>query len=207
MDSGITVTGTGEASAPADVLRLSLGVGRDADDVATAVAAVAERTDAVIAALRAQGVAATDIQTSTVNIYPQYRETMNQVAAFHASHSLAVSTADLNGFGRLLNAAVDAAGNDLTVDHVGFDVTDQKALLDEARKLAFAQAREKAAQLAGLAGQSLGSIAAVEETYGHSPIRAARPSAKGDMAFAPEIAVSPGDQTVEASLTVRWSWA
>jgi hypothetical protein len=207
MDSGITVTGTGGASAPADVLRLSLGVGRDAGDVATAVAAVAERTDAVIAALRAQGVAAADIHTSTVNIYPQYRETMSQVAAFRASHSLTVSTADLNGFGRLLNAAVDAAGNDLTVDHVGFDVTDQKALLDEARKLAFAQAREKAAQLAELAGQSLGSIAAVEETYGHSPIRSARASAKGDMAFAPEIAVSPGDQTVEASLTVRWSWA
>jgi uncharacterized protein YggE len=207
MDSGITVTGTGEASAPADVLRLSLGVGHDAGDVATAVAAVAERTDAVVAALRAQGVAAADIHTSSVNIYPQYRETMNQVAAFRASHSLTVSTADLNGFGRLLNAAVDAAGNDLTVDHVGFDVTDQKALLDEARKLAFAQAREKAAQLAGLAGQSLGSIAAVEETYGHSPIRVSMPSARGDMAFAPEIAVSPGDQTVEASLTVRWSWA
>ncbi|HEY0693722.1 MAG TPA: SIMPL domain-containing protein [Kribbella sp.] len=207
MDSGITVTGTGEASAPADVLRLLLGVGRDAEDVATAVAAVAERTDAVTAALRAGGVDPADIQTSTVNIYPQYRETMNQVAAYRASHSLTVSTTDLNGFGRLLNAAVDAAGNDLTVDHVGFDVTDKKALLDEARKLAFAQAREKAARLAELAGQSLGSIAAVEETYGHSPIRAARLSAKGDMGFAPEIAVSPGDQTVEASLTVRWSWA
>jgi uncharacterized protein YggE len=84
-------------------------------------------------------------------------------------------------------------------------VTDKKALLDEARKLAFAQAREKAAQLAELAGQSLGSIAAVEETYGHSPIRAsASPRA---MDFAPEIAVSPGDQTIKASLTVHWSWA
>ena len=207
MDSGITVTGTGEASAPADVLRLSLGVGRDAEDVATAVAAVAVRTDAVTAALRAQGVDPADIQTSTVNIYPQYRETMNQTAGYRASYSLTVSTTDLNGFGRLLNAAVDAAGNDLTVDHLGFDVTDKKALLDEARKLAFAQAREKAAQLAELVGQSLGSIAAVEETYGHSPIRSARASAKGDMALAPEIAVSPGDQTVEASLTVCWSWA
>jgi uncharacterized protein YggE len=207
MESGITVTGTGEASAPADVLRLSLSVGRDAQDVATAVAAVAERTDAVIAALRAQGVDPADIHTSTVNIYPQYRETMNQVAGFRASHSLAVSTADLNGFGRLLNAAVDAAGNDLTVDHVGFDVTDKKELQDEARKLAFAQAREKAAQLAGLAGQSLGSIAAVEETYGHGSFREAARAAKGGMGFAPEIAVSPGDQTVEASLTVRWSWA
>jgi hypothetical protein len=27
------------------------------------------------------------------------------------------------------------------------------------------------------------------------------------MSFAPEIAVSPGEQTIEASLTVRWSWA
>jgi uncharacterized protein YggE len=207
MDSGIIVTGTGQASAPADVLRLSLGVGRDAEDVATAVAAVAERTDAVIAALRAQGVSDADIHTSTVNIYPQYRETMNQVAAYRAAHMLTVSTTDLNGFGRLLNAAVDAAGNDLTVDHLGFDVTDKKALQDEARRLAFAQAREKAAQLAELAGQSLGSIAAVEDTYGHSPFRQAARASRGGMGLAPEIAVSPDEHAVEASVTVRWSWA
>jgi uncharacterized protein YggE len=205
MDSGITVTGTGQATAPADVLRLNLSVGHDAADVAAAVAQVAERTDAVNAALRAQGVAETDIYTGSVNVFPQYADSMS-VAGYRASHSLIVTTRDLTGFGRLLNAAVDAAGNNLGLDHLQFDVEDKRALMDEARELAFAQARTKADQLATLAGQSIGSIAAVSETYGHSPIRMARRASASD-GFAPELSVTPGEQTIEISLEVRWSWA
>jgi uncharacterized protein len=204
MDSGITVTGTGQATAPADVLRLNLSVGHDAADVAAAVAQVAQRTDAVNAALRAQGVAATDIYTSSVNVYPQYADSM-AVAGYRASHSMIVTTKDLTGFGRLLNAAVDAAGNNLGLDHLQFDVADKRALMDQARELAFAQARTKADQLAALAGQSIGSIAAVAESYGHAPFQLQ--SAKAGDGFAPELSVTPGEQTVEISLEIRWSWA
>jgi len=83
MDSGITVVGTGQVTAPADVLRLMLSVGHDATDVAAAVAQVAERTDAVNAALREQGVAEKDIHTSSVNVYPQYKDSM-KVAGYRA---------------------------------------------------------------------------------------------------------------------------
>lgn len=205
MDTGITVTGTGQAAAPADLLRLSLGVGHDAANVDRAVAAVAERTDAVTAALREQGVAADDIRTSSVNVYPQYGNSM-QVVGYRASHSLTVSTTDLAGFGGLLKAAIDAAGNDLSVEQLTFDVTDKAPLLAQARQAAFADAREKAEQLARLAGRPLGGIEAVEETYGgHHPI--ARMAVKADAAFGPELAVTPGEQSIEASLTVRWSWA
>jgi uncharacterized protein YggE len=205
MDSGITVAGSGQVSGPADVLRLSLSVGHDAADVATAVAQVAERTDAVQAALREQGVEAADIQTSAVNVYPQYADSM-RVAGYRASHSLTVTTKDLTGFGRLLNAAVGAVGNDLGLEQLQFDIADKLPLLERARELAFAQARQKADQLAALAGQSLGSIAAVNESFGHIPIRemAAKSVSVG---FDSGIGVTPGDQTVELSLEVRWSWA
>jgi uncharacterized protein YggE len=206
MDSGITVTGTGQATAPADLLRLTLSVGHDAADVAAAVAQVAERTDAVHAALSAQGVAATDIETSSVNVYPQYADSMS-VAGYRASHSLTVTTRDLTGFGRLLNAAVDAAGNNLGLDGLNFDVADKQPLMDQARQLAFAQAREKAAQLAELAGQSLGSISAVAESYGHGPIPMALNASKGGEGYRSDLTVTPGEQTIAISLDVRWSWA
>ncbi|QNE18852.1 DUF541 domain-containing protein [Kribbella qitaiheensis] len=204
MDSGITVVGTGQATAPADVLRLTLSVGHDAPDVAAAVAQVGERTDAVNAAMREHGIAEKDIHTSSVNVYPQYADSM-QVAGYRASHSLTVSTTDLTGFGRLLNAAVGAVGNDLGLDGLQFDVADKAPLLEQARELAFAQARQKADHLAGLAGQTIGSIAAVAETYGHAPIRAMA-AGKAAAGFDAEIAVTPGEQTVEVSLEVRWSW-
>lgn len=206
MDSGITVTGTGQATAPADLLRLTLSVGHDAADVAAAVAKVAERTDAVHAALSAQGVAADDIETSSVNVYPQYADSM-AVASYRASHSLVVKTRDLTGFGRLLNAAVDAAGNNLGLDHLQFDVADKLPLMERARELAFAQARSKAVQLAVLADQSLGSIAAVAESYSHAPFALQAAGGKASDAYRSELAVTPGEQTIEVSLEVRWSWA
>lgn len=205
MESGITVTGTGQATAPADLLRLTLSVGQDAADVATAVAEVAERTDAVTAALREQGVTLADIQTSSVNVHPQYADSMS-VAGYRASHSMTVTTRDLTGFGRLLNAAVQAVGNSLGLDYLQFDVEDKSALLERGRELAFTQARQKADQLAGLAGQTIGSIAAVAESYGHAPIRemAAKAVSGG---FAPDLAVTPGEQTIEVSVEVRWNWS
>ena len=127
-------------------------------------------------------------------------------AGYRASHSMTVTTKDLTGFGRLLNAAVDAAGNDLGLDQLQFDVAEKKPLLDQARELAFAQARAKAAHLAALAGQSLGSIAAVTETYGHAPfvLQSAR---KASEAYDSELRLTPGEQTIEVSLDVRWHWA
>jgi uncharacterized protein YggE len=207
MDTGITVTGTGQATAPADLLRLTLSVGHDAADVAAAVAQVAEKTDAVHAALSAQGVEAKDIETSTVNVYPQYKDSMT-VASYRASHSITVTTRNLTGFGDLLNAAVDAVGNDLGMDGLNFDVADKRPLMDQARQLAFAQAREKAAQLAELAGQSLGSISAVTEGYGHGPIPLVmEQSAKASGAYDSALAITPGEQTIQISLDVRWNWA
>jgi uncharacterized protein YggE len=205
MDSGITVTGTGQATAPADLLRLTLSVGQDAADVAAAVAQVAKSTDAVTAALRDQGVSQTDIQTSSVNVHPQYGDT-GRVVGYRAAHTMTVSTRDLTGFGRLLNAAVEAAGNNLGLDFLQFDIEDKTALLERARELAFAQAREKADKLATLAGQSLGSIAAVSETFGHVPLRDAAAKTVS-LAFSPEMSITPGEHNVEVTLEVRWNWA
>ncbi|TWD79262.1 hypothetical protein FB561_0318 [Kribbella amoyensis] len=204
MDSGITVTGTGQATAPADLLRLTLSVGQDAPDVAAAVAQVAKRTDAVTDALRDQGVTRADVQTSSVNVHPQYGDT-GRVVGYRAAHTLTVTTKDLTGFGRLLNAAVEAAGNSLGLDYLQFDVADKTPLLEQARELAFAQARQKADQLATLAGQTIGSIAAVGETLNQVPMTTM--AAKAVSSYSPELSITPGEQNVEVTLEVRWNWA
>ena len=203
MDSGITVTGSGRASAPADLLRVVLSVGCDATDVASAVDAVAARTAAVTAALQERGVAAADVRTTAVNVFPNYGEAM-RVHSYRASHTLTVSTSRLDGFGQLLNAAIDAAGNDLSVDQLSFDIADKTALLEQARHAAFQDARAKAGHLAVLAGRELGTLEAVEESVGHGPIV---PLFARDAATSPDLAVAPGEQTVELTVTVRWAWA
>ena len=207
MDSGITVTGAGSAAAPADLLRVTLGVGHETGDVADAIDHVGVKSAAVIAALRAQGVEEGDIHTTGVHVYPVYEAEPARVGSYRASHSISVATKDLDAFGRLMSAAVDAAGNDLTVDQVGFDVADKSGLVVQAREAAFSDARDRADHLARLAGRELGRLESVEESPLHGAV-AVPLGMSGKASFAPlDFGVEPGRQSVAVSLTIRWSWA
>jgi uncharacterized protein len=204
MDTGVSVVGSGEVTGAPDVLRVSFGVEHAAPDVAAAVARVGERTKAVVAALRDRGIGESQLGTSAVNVFQDYREP-DSAPAYRASHTISVETSDLTGFGELLNAAVDAAGNSLSLNGMQFDIEDKTDLLIQARELAFQQAKEKARHLAALAGFSLGSVTAIAESQGHFPIRAATNASKG--AYDSALNITPGDHTVSVSLDVHFAWA
>ena len=206
MDTGVSVVGSGQVSGTPDVLRVTFGVEQVAPDVAAAVARVGERTDAVIAALRAQGVEASQLGTSSVNVFQEYRESGTD-AAYRASHTVLVETKDLTGFGALLNAAVDAIGNSLALHGLQFDIEDKTELLIQARESAFQQARTKAAHLAALAGFSLGSVTAISETHGHAPFELQSRAVPAGKAYDSAINIMPDEQNVVVSLQVHFAWA
>jgi uncharacterized protein YggE len=206
MDTGVSVVGSGQVSAPPDVLRVSFSVEHVAPDVAAAVAQVGQRTDAVVAALRAQGIEAGDLATTTVNVYQEYKE-HGRAPAYRGSHMLTAKTKDLTGFGRLLNAAVDAGGNSLGLQALEFDIEDKTELLTQARELAFRQARAKAEELAGLAGYSLGSVTSISETRGHIPWAEGVALGGAKAAFDSQVTITPGDHAVHVALEVHFSWA
>lgn len=205
METGVRVVGSGQVSAAPDVLRVSFSVEQVAADVAAAVAHVGERSDAVIAVLREQGVEASQVGTSAVNVFQEYREPGTD-PAYRASHTITVETKDLTGFGRLLNAAVDAAGNSLGLHGLEFDVEDKTELLSRARALAFQQARARAEELAALAGYSLGSVSSISESHGFTPIREgfALSAAK---TFDSAVNLVPGSHDVQVTLEVHFAWA
>ncbi|HEY3560566.1 MAG TPA: SIMPL domain-containing protein [Kribbella sp.] len=206
MDVGVSVVGSGQVSGAPDVLRVAFGVEVFDGDVAGAVAKVGERTDAVIAALRAQGVEESRLGTSAVSVFQHYREPGTDIG-YQATHTIQVETKDLTGFGALLNAAVDAAGNSLTMNGLQFDIEDKSELLTQARELAFQQARAKAEHLASLAGFSLGSVTAISESHNQFPIRRVYNASKAGAGFDAAINVTPGDSSVEVTLEVHFAWA
>ncbi|HWD81857.1 MAG TPA: SIMPL domain-containing protein [Kribbella sp.] len=205
MDAGVSVVGSGQVSGVPDLLRVVLGVEVVAPDVASAVARVGERTDAVVAALRAYGIEGSRLSTSAVNVFQHYREPGTEVG-YQAAHTIQVESKDLSGFGALLNAAVDAAGNSLTMNGLQFDIEDKSELLVQARELAFQQARTKAEHLAALSGFSLGGVTAIAETQNQFPIRRVY-SASKSAGFDAAINVTPGDTSVEVTLEVHFAWA
>ncbi|TDO68226.1 hypothetical protein EV651_102145 [Kribbella sp. VKM Ac-2571] len=206
MDTGVSVVGSGQVSGTPDILRVTFGIEQVAPDVAAAVATVGERTDAVIAALRAQGVEESQLGTSSVNVFQEYREPGSETA-YRASHTVLVETKDLTGFGALLNAAVDAVGNSLALHGLQFDIEDKSELLVQARELAFQQAKTKAAHLAGLAGFSLGSVTAISENHGQMPLGLESRRLSASKAYDSAINIVPDDQNVVVSLQVHFAWA
>ncbi len=86
--TGLHVTGSGQATAEPDLAVLHLGAEASAKSVAEARNTVALAMNGVIAVLRAQGVAETDIQTSSFSIQPEY--TYEEVVKTAAGGSMSI---------------------------------------------------------------------------------------------------------------------
>ena len=202
--STLTVTGTGEVAVAPDMARISLGVLAQAPTAAEAVRAMSADMEKVLASLAAAGVAADDIQTSglRVDVQQTYDEPTrtSRVTGYTAVTDVQVNVLDLATLGETLDAAVQDGANQM--NGLTFDLQDRKPVLDEARRAAVADARDKAALFAGAAGVTLGPITALTEggMGGGMP----QPMMRMAMDAAESVPVAAGQITITADVTVTY---
>jgi uncharacterized protein len=172
----ITVTGNGMVSGTPNQLTLNMGVQVNRASVDSALQQANQAANQVTSALRAQGVAASDIQTSGLDIQPNYGSNSQTPTGYGASESLTATLDNIAAAGSQIQAAVHAGGNAVTVDGVSLNLTDTSGLLATARARAVADARAKAAQYAQALGQPLGPVVSIsDQTQPPSvPVRRAR---------------------------------
>lgn len=205
MGRSVTMTGRGTASAPYDSVTLALGATARAATPGDATARAGYALSRVREAVLGRGVPEQALATGAVSLVPVH-DPWPTVVAYEASFALTVRLDDLDGVGSLLVAAVDAGGDGARVDSVTFGHRDPAALAAQARSQAFANARAKAEQYAGLAGQALGEVRHIGESVG--PV--ARPLAGARFAAAAAAADGPppidaGEGSVAAEVTVAWA--
>jgi hypothetical protein len=104
--------------------------------------------------------------------------------------------------GALVDAFAGAVGSALTVDHISLELSDPGPLHEQARAAAFADARAKAQQYAGLAGRELGKVTAVTDVVQGG----AQPRYELMAARTGGLPVELGENTVTATVVVRWDW-
>jgi uncharacterized protein YggE len=203
--NGIVVDGLGKVSGTPDVLRATLGVSVRRNDVSTALRDANALQSSVRAALRRDGVAAKDLQTSEVSIYPSFDNKGNR-DGYSVNETLTAKLRNLDKAGRAISDAVTAGGSSATLQGVTFALEDNVALLGQARDAAYAEAKAKAQRYADLSGRALGQVQLVTETtsppqelyqYGR-----AASAAKDAQSAVP---VDPGTSQVSVSVTVRWA--
>lgn len=148
-----------------DQATVGAGVTTTAPTAVEAMRQNAAAMDKLIAAAKARGIKAEDIQTSGINLSPQYdynNQTPGQPPRFlgyQVSNSVRATTSKIEDIGPLLDALVAAGGTN--IEGPWFGMKDADAQLVGARGAAIKEAEAKAqdyARLAGFRGVELVSI-------------------------------------------------
>jgi uncharacterized protein YggE len=200
----LSVSAQAEAHRIPDVATVSAGVVTQAADANAAMRANAAQMDKVMASVRAAGIAERDIQTTGINVNPQYvyaENTPPKITGYQASNTVSLKVRDIGKLGKVLDALVASGANQ--VNGPSFEIDQPEEAYDEARRGALEKAQARAAMYAKTLGLKVRRIVSISEGAGFQPPRpmpmmamAARGKAEMDTA------VSPGETTLSANLDV-----
>jgi uncharacterized protein YggE len=199
----LTLSATSEVQAAPDIAAIGAGVVTQATEAQAALSANSAQMVRVVAALKKAGIAERDIQTSGLNLQPQFRYEQNQppvLTGFQASNRMEVTLRDVKSTGRVIDTLVKEGANQ--IDGPNFRVANPEPLLDKGRTNAVKAARARADLYAAAAGLSVTRITSINEGFEQRP-----PMPKGRM-LAMEAAdatpVAPGEVALSATVTMAF---
>ena len=205
QNTGIWVSGMGKVTAAPDTAVISLGVQAQATTVDQAQGQANSSMNAVIAAVKAGGVADKDVQTSAFNIQQLVNYDKNgqqTVIGYLVNNIVTVKIRTIANTGPIIDAVAKAGGDNTRINSISFTVNDPTPYTTQARQLAMADAKAKATQLANQAGVKLGHAIYINESGGFvpaSPVSISAPQASG--AASTPISVGTNDITVNVQVT------
>lgn len=152
---------------PPDEATLSVATQSRAATASAALERNKVKTEEMVKAIRAAGIADKDIQTEGVNIHPDYRyETVGgrgeqRMVGYNAGNSVRIKTRQIDRLSNLLDA-LTAAGAD-QIHGPNFGISDPLPLRREARKRAMERGEAEAGEFARNAGFGRVRLLTVEE--------------------------------------------
>jgi hypothetical protein len=201
----LDVSATGEVTRVPDVAVISAGVVSRSATASGALQDSADRMSRVLAALKRAGVQDRDIQTTSVNLNPEYRYVENQppqLVGYTASNTVTVRFRDIRNSGKILDALVAQGANQINGPTLTVDKPE--TALDEARAKAVAIGRARAELYARSLGLRVVRLVSVNENGGSYPVPPPMPIyARADMAQA-KTSIEPGEQKLQINLAMTF---
>lgn len=168
----LRMVGAGEVTVVPDQLTFDLSVTDKQPDLDQALANSSATMKRVLAALREHGVRAADVQTTGLQMHPEYdypAYSAPVLTGYRVTQRALVKVRDLARGGEAVSTAVATGGNGVRVGSIRLGVADPEAALDRARDAAVAAATGKAERYAEAAGQSLGEVLSLREVRSTTP--------------------------------------
>jgi uncharacterized protein YggE len=200
----INVTGNAQVILAPDIAYVSIGVHSEAKSAAEAVASNNSQTQAVIDAIKGQGVDAKDIQTTNFSVYQQekFAPTGESLGTFFMTdNTVYVTMHDITKIGDILDAAISAGAN--TIYGITFDVKDKEAALATGRDQAMTDAQTQAEQLTKAAGVTLGDVQSINY-YSSSPSPIYYDNKAVGIGGGASVPISPGQLTLTVSVSMTY---
>jgi uncharacterized protein YggE len=200
--NSITVVGVGAASAVPDAAELDLGVSATRPNVRDAVSQATADMNHLLAAIRGQGVQDKDIQTASISIYQQSNCCPQTVTGYTSSNSLTINVHHVSNVTPIMEAAIDAVGNDLQMNGIMLSVSDPTAMNKSARAAAMSDANARAQDWAGLTGHHVGGLIGVSEIIAAAPAQVCQGGCgKGSAGGVP---IQPGETTITVTVAATY---
>ncbi|HTV32696.1 MAG TPA: SIMPL domain-containing protein [Methylocella sp.] len=205
----ITTRGVASTEVVPDLAMISLGVETERPKAADAARDNASTTQAVVAEIKAQGVAAGDIRTVSITLAPVYDETTDSNGrvkrtrrGYLAANVLSVRVRDIAVAGALLGQLLDKGVN--KVQEISFDYSQKDSKYEGLRIDAVRDALRKANSYTTGLGIRLGRILLIT-----SEPREVVPVAVRTLGGAPRdaavaVPIEPGAETLRIEVDVTW---
>lgn len=197
----ITVSGRGTVAVVPDIADISAGVQSQAPTAGEALDTIGTKSTALVDTLKGLGIAAEDIQTSGLSLYPNYGTNGTNINGYNASTNVSVTIREVDRVGEVVDALQGFVGEELTLGGISFSYDDPEAVLGDARTAAIGNARARAEQFATAADAELGEILRIIEGSVPTPIFARAEEFAADSA-APAVAIEPGSQDLAVDVSV-----
>ena len=203
----IVTTGIGEAAAAPDRASIYIGVQTRATTAQAASTDNARRARAVMDTVKAMGIPQGQIQTVNYGVqpemsYPNGQSQPPRAVAYMVTNSVVVRLNRVDDVGRVIDAVLAKGANEIS--SLQFTSSKADSLRAVALAAAVADAKAQAESMARAAGGTIGAL--LELNTSSVPIRPMPVMASFAIRAGPPTPITPGDQTVSATVTARWTF-
>ncbi|MFZ5825953.1 MAG: SIMPL domain-containing protein [Bacillota bacterium] len=204
----MAMAGTGTVSVKPDTALVTLGFTKQASTAQVAQTEANQAMNAVIEALKAQGIPQEKLQTSSFQIHPEYsynKEHAPTLIGYRVNSSIRVTSNKPESVGSLIDAAIAAGANQVT--SIAFTVRDADKVKEEALGKAVENARQKAEIAAKKLGVTVAGVRRVHvgEPGGPAPMYREEYVKMATMDAGSAMQVQPGELDMKVNVTVEFN--
>ena len=163
---GIWVSGSGAVTVEPDIALIRLGVEVVDDTVSAAKDQAANSSNRVLRVIKNNGIPDKNIQTSNLSIQPryEYKSAGRELIGYAVSWNITVTVLDLDKLDAIIDEAITAGGEFITISSINFQAKDVKKAKSDARAIAVKEAIGHAQEIANAAGVNLGKPFFISES-------------------------------------------